>query len=113
LEETNIFTPYYVVDVLMSVIAIIFNVYAFFSLKKTFNHNEKKYLSYFSKGFLFFAISTSLSLFSFITIILVSGAVGNSPYFNFYVDLPYSLAFFVGLVYFMLGVKNTKALRAA
>lgn len=113
MEDANIFTPYYFLDVAMSVIAIIVNLYAYFSLKKTYKFRSDKYISYFSKGFLAFAISTFMSLCSFITIILIARIVGDSPHFDFFVDIPYNIAFAIGLVYFVLGIKNTKVLRAA
>jgi hypothetical protein len=82
-------------------------------LKKTFSVKNEVYLSYLSKAFLFFGISTLLGLFSFVTIILLAGVVGESPYFDMYADVPYNLAFVAGLFYLVLGIRNTKLLRAA
>lgn len=113
MEEANIFTPYYFFDVAMSVIAIIVNVYAYVSLKKTYKIKSDKYLSHFSKGFFAFALSTFFSLFSFIIIILFAGIAADSPHFEFFVALPYNIAFAIGLIYFVLGIKNSKVLRAA
>jgi len=112
MEEGSIFTPHYILDILMSLITVIVNFYAYFSLKKTFSVKNEMYLSYLSKAFLFFGISTLLGLFSFITTILLVGAAGKSPYFNLHVDMPYNLAFVAGLFYLVLGIRNTKLLRA-
>jgi len=112
LEEVSIFTPHYILDILMSVITVIVNFYAYFSLKKTFIVKNEMYLSYLSKAFLFFGISTLLGLFSFVTIILLAGAAGENLYFDLYVDVPYNLAFSAGLFYLVLGIRNTKLLRA-
>ena len=97
----------------MSVIAVIVNFFAYFSLKKTFKLKNDSYISHFSKAFLFFGISTLFSLLSFITIIILVGIAGDSQYFDFYVDVPYNLAFAVGLFYLFRGVKNTRVLRTA
>jgi uncharacterized membrane protein len=113
LEEANIFTPYYILDVLMSVIAVVVNFYAYYSMKKTFKFKNDIYISHFAKSFLFFGISTLFSLLSFITIILLAGIAGDSQYFDLFVDVPYNLAFAVGLVYLFRGVKNTIVLRTA
>jgi len=111
LEEASVFTPHYILQILLSVIAVIVNFYAYFSLKKTFSFKNEMYISYFSKAFLFFGISTLFGLLSFITIILLVGVAGESPYFDFYVDIPYNLAFVVGLFYLVLGIKKSKLLR--
>lgn len=97
----------------MSVFAITVNFYAYFSLKKTFSFKNEMYISYFSKAFLFFGISTLFGLLSFITIILLAGVAGESPYFDLYVDVPYNLAFIAGMIYSILGIRNLKLLRAA
>ena len=112
LEEISIYTPYYVLDTLVSVVAVIVNFYAYFSLKKTFGFKNEMFISYFSKAFLFFGMSTLFGLFSFVTRILLVGMVGGSPYFDLYVDVPYNLAFVVGTFYLILGIKNLKLLRA-
>lgn len=111
LEEASVFTPHYILQILLSVIAVIVNFYAYFSLKKTFSFKNEMYISYFSKAFLFFGISTLFGLLSFITIILLVGVAGESPYFDLYVDIPYNLAFVVGLFYLVLGIKKSKLLR--
>ncbi|TLU61358.1 hypothetical protein FE810_15210 [Thalassotalea litorea] len=113
MEEASISTPYYILDVLMSVIAVIVNFYAYFSLNKTFKLNNDIYICHFSKAFLFFGVSTLFSLLSFITIIVLAGIAGDSQYFDLYVDVPYNLAFAVGLVYLFRGVKKSKLLRTA
>lgn len=113
MEEVSIFTPHYILDILMSITTVIVNFYAYFSLKKTFSFKNEMYISYLSKAFLFFGISTLFGLFSFVTIILLVGLAGESPYFDLYVDAPYNLAFVVGLFYFVLGIRNSKLLRVA
>lgn len=113
MEEINIFTPNYILGILMSVIAAIVNFYAYFSLKKTFSFKKEMYISYLSKAFLFFGISTLFGLFSFITIILLAGVAGESPYFDLYADVPYNLAFIAGLYYLVLAIRNSKLLRTA
>lgn len=113
MEEASIFTPYYILEFLISGIAIIVDFYAYFSLKKMFSLKHEIYLSYLSKAFLFFGISTLFGLLSFITIFLLAGFLGESPYFDLYVDAPYNLAFVVGLFYLVLGIRNLNLLRAA
>lgn len=113
LEEASVFTPHYILDFLLSVIAVIVNFYAYVSLKKTFSLKKDMYISYLSRAFLFFGMSTLLGLISFITIILLAGVAGESPYFDLYVDMPYNLAFVAGLFYLVLGIKNSKLLRGA
>lgn len=112
MEEASIFTPHYILEILISVITVIVNFYAYFSLKKTFSLKNEMYLSYLSKAFLFFGISTLFGLLSFITILLLAGFLGESPYFDLYVDAPYNLAFVVGLFYLVIGIRNLKLLRA-
>jgi hypothetical protein len=111
LEEVSIFTPHYIFNILMNLITAIVNFYAYISLKKMFSVKNEIYISYLSKAFLFFGISTLLGLFSFVTIILLAGAVGESPYFDIYVDVPYNLAFVAGLFYVVIGIRNTKLLK--
>jgi len=111
LEEVSFFTPHYIFNILMNLITAIVNFYAYISLKKMFSVKNEIYISYLSKAFLFFGISTLLGLFSFVTIILLAGAVGESPYFDIYVDVPYNLAFVAGLFYVVIGIRNTKLLK--
>jgi hypothetical protein len=113
LEEASILTPHSILEILISVIAVIVNFYAYFSLKKTFYCKNEMYISYLARAFLFFGVSTLFGLFSFGTIILLVGIAGESPNFDLYVDIPYNLTFLVGLFYLVLGIRNSKLLRAA
>ncbi|NMR27494.1 hypothetical protein HH219_18455 [Pseudoalteromonas sp. NEC-BIFX-2020_015] len=111
MDEINIFTPDYFLDLFILVIAILVNFYVYFSLKKTFKFKNDIYILHFSKAFLFFGVSTLFSLLSFITIILIVSIGVDSQYLDMYVDVPYNLAFIVGLVYLYRGAKNIKVLR--
>lgn len=103
--------PSYILSVLISVIAIVVNFYAYFSLKKTFFVRKELYIDYFSKAFLFFGMSTLFGLLSFVTILLLASVAGESPYFEFYVSLPDNLTFVAGMFYLVLGIKKSKSLR--
>jgi hypothetical protein len=111
MEEPSIFTLNYILSVLISVIAIAVNFYAYFSLKKTFILRNEMYIHYFSKAFLFFGISTLFGLLSFVTILLLAGIAGESPFFQFYVDVPDNLTFVAGMFYLVLAIKKSKSLR--
>lgn len=97
----------------MSVIAVMVNFYAYLSLKKTFSVKNAIYLSYLSKAFLFFGLSTLFDLFSFVTIALLIAVSEDSPYFDLYMDIPYNLAFVAGSFYLVLAIKKSKLLRVA